>query len=159
MKYKVSELEGDLLDAAVAKAEGHLYRRYSVSFDNRFSKVCCMIARHSQTEISRRMADYGEMFQPSAPWDKGPEQFVTIMEREKIMVDPPRDDDDRQPAGWSAIVLTAPDNGSRVWEYGPTAQIAAMRAWVASKFGDEVDIDDVSVPERFPFWKRLEFGE
>lgn len=158
-KHKVSELQDELLDAAVAIAEGKPYRLYSVSFDNRFSKVRCMVARGRHPESIRRMADYDEMFEPSSPWNKGPAQALEIIERERIDTDPPQDHEIGAPDGWSAIVLSAPDDGRRAWQCGPTMQVAAMRAWVRSKLGEEVEIAEVSVPEKFPFWKRLEAQE
>lgn len=159
MKHKVSELEGELLDAAVAIAEGKPYRLYSVSFDNRFSKVRCMVARGRHPESNRRMSDYDEMFEPSSPWNKGPAQALEIIERERICICPGSLE---QPGAmlWEAA-MPAQDGfpAEEAYITGPTLQIAAMRSYVASKIGEEVEIADVSVPEKFPFWKRLEAEE
>lgn len=38
------------------------------------------------------------------------------------------------------------DNAQDVAEFGPTPLIAAMRCYVASKFGDEVDVPDELMP-------------
>lgn len=99
MEYKVAELEGALLDAAVATAEGRPFT----------------------------LEGYGPLahLAPSC-WvhDGGP-----IIERERL-------------------TINAPDNG--VWwsDYpnarevltGPTPLIAAMRAYVASKLGEVVQL-------------------
>lgn len=160
MKHKVSEIEGELLDAAVAIAEGKPYRLYEVSFDNRFSKVRCMVARHRQPEICRRMADYEDMYEPSSPWNNGPRQALEIIERERIELRPMEAGgmfmgEPQLERHWLARHPTP----CKLNESGPTMQIAAMRAYVAAKLGEEVEIADVSVPEKFPSWKRLEAGE
>ena len=100
-KHKVSELEGFLLDAAVAMALG-------------------------EPDLARGG------FSPSTRWhDAGP-----IIEREQIELTPP----------WDATV----GHWARDWEawtevdctggHGPTAIIAAMRAYVQAKLGDEVEL-------------------
>lgn len=63
----------------------------------------------------------------STDWAKG----GPIIEREKIAID--CDDE----GSWVASY-----NAKPVAYYGPTPLIAAMRAFVASQFGDEVDIPD-----------------
>lgn len=165
MKHKVSELEGELLDAAVAIAEGRPYRLYSVSFDNRFSKVQCMVARGGHPESIRRMSDYDVMFEPSSPWRLGPSQALEIIEREHIEWEYLHDEPEA--VKYCAFVrdFTKPIYGQKdaymeiARARGPTARAASMRAFVASRLGAEVEIADVSVPEKYPFWKRLEAEE
>lgn len=108
MKHKVRELEGALLDAAVALVEG---------IDN--------VAVWSHFE--RR--EWG----PSTDWSQG----GPIIQRERII------------PTWDGIKLhwyselehTAPNNGvQRSYAVGPTLLIAAMRAYVASRMGDEVEL-------------------
>jgi hypothetical protein len=111
VKHKVAELEGALLDAAVAKATGdvwqhsHLYR------------------------ADMQNAPY------STEWECG----GPIIERERIellqMHTP------REPALWMASPVISMQEGeiSSDW-HGPTPLIAAMRAYVASKFGEEVEL-------------------
>lgn len=66
---------------------------------------------------------------PSIQWsDGGP-----IIERERILLDPNPDSDPLCP--WLARVVS-----SGVYHYGPTPLVAAMRAYVASKFGKEVEL-------------------
>lgn len=121
MKHKVRELQGALLDAAVAKAEGlpvHPGRDYVVA--------------HS---INTRWA---HEFQFSTDWrDAGP-----IIEREGISlhkeVAPDRynewGDQPPFPISWEARCRMSKITG-------PTPLIAAMRAFVASKLGDTVEIE------------------
>ncbi len=111
MKYKVAELSGELLDAAVAKADPDTYKRWfgAGPLDDR-------------------------SFEPSADWSiAGP-----IIERERrfCLQAPDALEEQLGRGSWGAIVL-----GSGIgWCHGPTALIAAMRAYVASKLGEEVDL-------------------
>lgn len=110
MKHKTSELEGVLLDAAVAKAEG------------------CALTEYDDTggPIS---------FQPSVLWEHG----GPIIERERIKLEPHCADD---PEGWDLESATEDWYAEHPCEcaFGPTPLIAAMRAYVASKFGEEVEL-------------------
>ena len=103
MKYKVSELEGPLLDEAVAKMEGGWKRDY------------------------RRALAGNQDWVPSTDWkDAGP-----ILERNM---------EDR---GLQLLSLGAGRYEARhgdAVESGPTLLIAALRAYVAGRFGDEVEL-------------------
>jgi hypothetical protein len=104
VKHKVSELEGALLDAAVAMAEGRL-----ASWENT-----------------------NEAY--SVDWsDGGP-----IIEREliSIRVYP----DGEVSADVAAEFAGGEIIGSLARGDGPTPLVAAMRAYVASKFGEEVEL-------------------
>lgn len=70
---------------------------------------------------------YGEPyhFSPSTTWAQG----GSIIEREQMTLEP----SDIKQGGW---VASHPNWPYRV--YGPTPLIASMRAYIASKFGDEV---------------------
>jgi hypothetical protein len=70
-------------------------------------------------------------FEPSSKWSQG----GPIIEREKISVIGYTDQ-------WEACadVGIYVDNYQGDWISGPTALIAAMRCYVASKIGDEVEI-------------------
>lgn len=61
-----------------------------------------------------------------------------IIDRELIAVFPYRDMD-----GWEAVTLNKSSPQSDIEVDGPTALVAAMRAFVAVELGDEVDIPDV----------------
>jgi hypothetical protein len=72
------------------------------------------------------------------------EQGGPIIEREKISVSNPNGD-----PGWIGSKATPAKpkrNGTpqwtHKWECGPTPLIAAMRCFVASKLGDEVEVPD-----------------
>jgi hypothetical protein len=110
MKYKTSELEGALLDAAVAKAEGLKYIT-DPSFSNPDLPGSVWLTQ-------------GKPYAPSAVWRQG----GPIIEIERISV---KDDIH---SGWHSYTR----NG--VEGHGPTPLIAAMRAYVASKFGEEVEL-------------------
>lgn len=133
MKHKTAELTGALLDAAVAKAEGMPYTvvpekvwgGLGITFIS--SGPACSVG-----------LDY---FEPSTNWAKG----GPIIERERIQLESYKDSD--APASerryfWVAVIY------SPFWEPvrkdahggGETPLIAAMRAYVASKLGDEVDL-------------------
>jgi hypothetical protein len=78
-------------------------------------------------------------YAPSTDWDLG----GRIIEREKIATSPLPNNSWRAYAPMGTRVL----NGREIfsWEYkgtGPTPLIAAMRCYVASKLGDEVEVPD-----------------
>lgn len=106
MNQKVSELEGALLDAAVAKAHGQP--------DSVVAEV-------------RKFAGAFDSFAPSTRWDHG----GPIIERERINVVSVR------PGDWAASPKDQTYTGR---QEGPTPLIAAMRAYVASKLGEEVEL-------------------
>lgn len=112
MKHKTSELEGALLDAAVAKAEGMIGAWVT----------------DPDTDLTRN-------YRPSSDWrDGGP-----IIERERIKVEPHRADD---PEGWDLESATEDWYAEHPCDcaFGPTPLIAAMRAYVTSKLGYEVEL-------------------
>ena len=137
MKYLVSELVGALLDAAVAKADGlepriEPYRvtgGYGITFV-RDDPVCVVGAEH---------------FSPSSDWSHG----GPIIERERIALQ-------FYSQHWGAVPHNAaghevPDLDERkhtqmgngwcpVMADGETALVAAMRAFVRMRLGDEVEL-------------------
>ena len=66
-------------------------------------------------------------FKPSTDWAQG----GTIIERERITVEYSAD-----PDTWCACIMADQE------VYGPTALIAAMRCYVASEMGEEVEVPD-----------------
>jgi hypothetical protein len=119
MKYKTSELTGALLDAAVAKAEGLLFSHIEDGKPWLFL-----------TEL--RTASVKECPRFSVSGDAA----VPIIERERI------DLSHAWPGSHFAAIgrnVTAEINSGGP-SYGETVLIAAMRAYVASKLGDEVEI-------------------
>jgi hypothetical protein len=111
VKIKTSELIGPALDWAVAKCEKRDYI-YSVTTGGDYNG--------NTTHGHRRSY--------STDWSYG----GPIIEREKIATQPLR-------GNWFAGVGSGPNRSS--WSaHGPTPLIAAMRCYVASKLGDEVEV-------------------
>lgn len=110
-KVKVSEATGPVLDWMVNEANGS-GRQY---------------LEHWNMGGDKRMVLCGIMNSPSKMWDQG----GPIIEREKIGVWPP----DLEHPYW-----TAGKEGVMQALTGPTPLIAAMRCYVASKLGDEVEV-------------------
>ena len=116
MKIKTSELTGTALDWAVAKCEG----KNGVLHDDGITR-CIVIAAASGV--------YKGTWKPSFNWAQG----GPIIEREKI-------GSLHEARGvWSAS--TKWEDPAKVF-YGKTKLIAAMRCYVASKLGDEVEVPD-----------------
>ncbi len=114
MKHKTADLEGALLDAAVSRADG--------------------------------WAPDGMHYAYSREWEFG----GPIIERERITVIASQDPRHSAPT-WSATVGAFehyidsmlpldPKYSDRDGYTGPTPLIAAMRAYVASKFGEDVEL-------------------
>lgn len=132
MKYKVRDLEGALLDAAVAKADG-------IPIERRFGAI--VTASWDELHLA-------EPLRYSSDWAHG----GPIIERERIAVAEldagvwcgvhPSSECARRwcslgsQAGAGYMDFTSEDCDTK----GPTPLVAAMRARVASKFGDEVEL-------------------
>ena len=114
MKIKTSELTGPALDWTVAKCEGHV----------------------DDETIIRRLDpdDEGWCIAYSTDWAQG----GPIIEREWLDVTP-WPNESREDMRWHC---QQHDSGGDCAQYGPTPLIAAMRCYVASKLGDEVDVPD-----------------
>jgi hypothetical protein len=114
MKIKTSELTGDALEWVVAQIESGA----------------------GPDKAEKQWRYFGRTFHPSIDRAQG----GAIIEREKISVGYQRYS---SPDGtlWDAVLQPAP-GGKTYLEYGPTPLIAAMRCYVASKLGDEVDVPD-----------------
>jgi hypothetical protein len=97
-KVKTSELSGQALDWAVAKAEGYPDEDISVDWNY------------------------------STDWRLG----GSLIEREGIQIQKHR-------SGWVALPEDA-QFSEEEYQEGPTILIAAMRCYVASKLGEEVDM-------------------
>lgn len=141
MKHKVSELECALLDAAVAKIAGLQWQ----TFDGK----CLVHVDHHQTfrdwcvgdSVVRVPAGFSKVlqsFNPSGDWSLG----GPIIERERVAIWNADGDwcasmpgNAAYPGDLDYIDVTRMDGYS-----GRTPLIAAMRAYVASKFGEEVEL-------------------
>jgi hypothetical protein len=130
MRHKVAELEGALLDAAVALAEGNAWRFEQVNGET----LCC-------TQAGSGAYTMWCGFEPSVAWSQG----GRIIQREAIALQPDEpliSTEVQRAAGMAPVAWTAwqwRDPNRRMMR-GATPLVAAMRLRVASKFGDEVDL-------------------
>jgi hypothetical protein len=111
---KTAELTGAALDWAVAKCEGY---KKDIDFDCDSGRL--FLYRHAKG-----------LFCYSTNWSQG----GPIIERERISLV------DVGIVNWKATTNKA--DMYVVTQYGDTPLIAAMRCYVASKFGDEVEIPE-----------------
>jgi len=153
VKYKTSELTGALLDAAVALAEGRLllkdepdwtkgeYKRQRAEWGGRH--IVRWYAREGDNADGPETKEVGgwepidNWGSPSTNWNMG----GPIIERERIDVAAPDefDDDQRWFAGIyrEAARRATPRNCEM---RGETPLVAAMRAYIVSKLGEEVEL-------------------
>lgn len=125
---RVAELEGALLDYWVARAEilaGEAFHGLKI-----VRNICWHVQVHCGAEIGES-GDVDVGFCPSTDWEDG----GPIIEREQIA--PYHRDEDGSDNVWHAVCPMP--KGYEATEDGPTLLIAAMRAYVASKYGDEVE--------------------
>jgi hypothetical protein len=125
MKHKTSELTGALLDAAVALAEGLSPKLVDEG------ELACFCLIPDPPGMMHCFAPEPRRYYPSQGWMHG----GPIIEREHIDLQgrcgaPHRD---RIAPEWCARMVSG-------YFYGDTPLIAAMRAYVASKLGDEVEL-------------------
>lgn len=145
---KTVELCGVQLDYAVATLEGYSNLRMN---PHRFAPVLIMDPPHKKYGVVQLAdLDYssaGGLAGPmladldySSAWGlAGP-----IIEREKITISP---NDSKSYIGqepWTAyrVALLFTDEGEKEYMHGPTPLIAAMRCYVASKMGEEINIPE-----------------
>jgi hypothetical protein len=146
MKHKTAELTGELLDAAVALADGRLlvddeprwpkgdYAKLRKEFGG--AHVVRWYASSGPGDPAtdevggwEPIANWGS---PSTDWRLGGQ----IIERERMCVEYFVDEWE---AG-AACVYGHEGPECKFYGYGPTPLIAAMRAFVASKLGEEVEL-------------------
>lgn len=122
---KVSELEGAKLDYWVAKAEGHrieiLTRSEYCDYDGP-----CVIKTNALGRLPP--LEIGKDYSPSTKWAYG----GPIIERERVWLS-------NGESCWYASMPPHSWVGEDKTAEGPTALVTAMRAFVASKFGDTVE--------------------
>lgn len=142
MKIKVSEASGKVLDWMVTKALGGCtlmdeaaVRAYLMSLDedDLWNTLCTYTPGGMDASIMDRLEliDYGvsNWQKPaySTDWAKG----GLIIDREKIGL------------SWLGYWSAASEIDIKVpYQKGPTALIAVMRCYVASKLGEEVDVPE-----------------
>ena len=115
---KTSELTGTALDWAVAKCEGIVLHH--------------AIQPHGYLEILFNETNGGDVFTPSNDWAQG----GPIIERESLQLL------NEVKGGHFAMRWRRNEGYGKHVGYGPTPLIAAMRCYVASKLGDEVEIPE-----------------
>lgn len=118
---RTSELTGAALDWAVAKCEG----AYAPSV-------------HTDAD-GTKFVNYGGMFPEwSADWTYG----GPIIERERIFLKPSKlSPTTAKRVAWGAHGFYG-NTEQKVHRHGPTPLIAAMRCYVASKLGDDIELPE-----------------
>ena len=140
MKHRTADLEGALLDAAVARAEGKLFDLMNDEWGERAAYLVLMV---NLPEFPLPVVGDKVKYCPSSQWQVG----GPIIERERIATAWLWSADEQGAVSrlWCAFIgAKAPwyidERMSTANGTGPTPLIAAMRAYVASKFGEEVEI-------------------
>jgi len=120
---KSSELTGVALDWAVAKIENPEW------WGDGYMDGPMRIGR-----FKRRIASPdGGTYSPSTDWAQG----GPIIERELLALTHDHNGDK-----WTWVATTAPYVRPTKHGYGPTPLISAMRCFVASKLGEEIDVPE-----------------
>lgn len=148
MKVKTKNLIGPALDWAVATCEGFDSRHnYEVDlFDHEGEDYSQLFHCYAEdAEHAKKLAEkaYPQFdvqgvtelipYTPSTDWSQG----GPIIAREFICLNGDDGAPDT-PASWDASIF----NDGEIKQSGHTALIAAMRCYVASRLGDEVDVPD-----------------
>jgi len=133
---KTSELSGALPDYYAALA---LYGyKADARFDAKGQRMRIAVTPQGHCLVTT-FDDDGEQvgllhFSPSSKWAQG----GPIIERERITIAPIWRPEDASNPAWCGGA--GPQEG-RTWLHGPTPLVAAMRAYVASKYGGSVSDD------------------
>lgn len=122
MKIKTSEAEGAALNWLVAKCEGYEEGVYM------HAPVIRIDVKGKATGLTVPINREYVWFSPSTDWAQG----GPIIAREKIATQFWVSED-----SWEALI-----KGGFFASYGPTPLVAAMRCFVVSKLGDEVEVPD-----------------
>jgi hypothetical protein len=131
---RTSELTGAALDWAVAKCEGY----------TDLHKIDGRMAHEPQLGMYPPRRAYGvmDLFELgfSTDWAQG----GPIIERQEIGIR--RNAPCSAGREWEASPSLTAKGGGGQWGYGPTPLIAAMRCYVASKLGEDIDIPEELTP-------------
>ena len=149
MKHKTSELTGDLLDAAVAKAMGILVtpdddhpQQPGLCESLRKEWGCHVVRWFAADDDGNETSEEGG-WEPITSWG-GPstnwEDGGPIIDRERISLIAPALGTSKWVAGINAMLSHREAIEMEHQQKGETALIAAMRCFVASKMGDEVEL-------------------
>ena len=125
MKIKTNELIGPALDWAVAKCDG------------------VEVWREPDGIYLCEGGEVGFMFRPSTDWSQG----GPIIERNHIALDYYPDGSYDNGGMWLAVITRGAEDGvedgiEQIAGEGPTPLVAAMRCFVASRLGEEVEVPD-----------------
>lgn len=133
MKIRTSDLTGTALDWAVAKCEGFQLKADPMDFDIESANGGWWIWENASR--GGKQARIGKGYSPSIKWSQG----GRIIEREYIQTWKDNCSND-----WlaSAFGDTSMDRAGAPYDSGSTPLIAAMRCYVASKLGEEVEVPD-----------------
>ena len=127
MKYKTSELSGDLLDLAVSIAEGRARPR----------RVPASVLRNDGVWEPIYVIAEGPPFFPTTDWAHG----GPIIERERITLRWREHNGMMETGYWAAMKdADSLQPVSAFWMVSPSPLVAAMLAFVAAKLGDEVEL-------------------
>ena len=121
MKIKTSELKDKALNYVVAKIESGIEPEY-------FNGSVWITTGGFFARVRRNV------FEPSTKWPQG----GPIIERERIQVFP-----HNSASEWCGVIHVPRDGNTGILtQDGPHPLIAAMRCYIASKLGDEVEIPE-----------------
>lgn len=118
MKHKVAELEGALLDYFVRLCDGSLERDYGPPVP-------------TAADWSAYAAESGS----ESPAPLSGDEIEQLIERERIELRP------LDAGGWGAIVRAPGGKFGSIWMEGVAPRVAAMRAYVASHFESEIELN------------------
>lgn len=129
MKIKTSELIGPALDWAVAKCEGIEVIAWNCT-DREAYYVVMADAYVDKDKLTFYAED--DTYYPSTSWAQGGpilEQWCIDLAADEFLTE----------SKWMA---SCTNEGELFEQHGPTPLIAAMRCYVASRLGDEVDVPE-----------------
>ncbi|MGZ8172958.1 MAG: phage protein NinX family protein [Methylobacter sp.] len=140
MKKLVAELEGAELDYWVAQTDPHCVGLHFEWREDHYvglgniglgDAICCFIPGTDMSItrqlLLRKQYEYSDTYMPSRDWrDVG-----RLIEENDIAMGPTKDD------RWLSAIAA-----SQVIAFGDKPRMAAMRAYVMSKHGEQVEIDD-----------------
>lgn len=126
MKIKVSEAQGLALNGLVAKCEGFGPDNYMRNIDIRSGANGKVVG--VMVPILRQYV----WWTPSTDWVQG----GPILERERICISIQHD------GVWLAYSMQNYADRQEFMHSGPTPLVAAMRCYVTSKLGEEVEVPD-----------------
>ena len=138
MKVKVREASGPVLNWMVGVAEGDRVFRLRVGRPDNWVVADYDLGKDDRWVVRAQVPNVGRFadytYNPSTDWSQG----GPIIEREWLHVEPwPNSSNEEW--RWSCTQYDAP---TPIRALGPTPLIAAMRCFVISELGDEVEVPE-----------------